>query len=251
MNDSPGNPGGLRVLVTDFDGTMTRVDFYRMAFDRLLDSAEARAAAENAWKGYWDGRLTHFEALRRIFEVVPPDEARIMQAARHMELDPELPRALDVLRRAGWAVVIASAGSEWYITRLLAGLGVRLTPSGNGGPKRAPSRPGDLILHANPGRLDPDSGLVLSMPPEDCPYRSESTGIDKDAVMRDALERYADVAYAGDGRPDLAPAMRVPPERRFATGWLAEHLRAQGDAFRPFERWSEIAFALADEFRGR
>jgi 2-hydroxy-3-keto-5-methylthiopentenyl-1-phosphate phosphatase len=52
------------------------------------------------------------------------------------------------------------------------------------------------------------------------------------------------VAYAGDGPPDLEPSLMVPPELRFARGWLAEELRARHEPFRPFRRWSEIAETL-------
>jgi 2-hydroxy-3-keto-5-methylthiopentenyl-1-phosphate phosphatase len=52
------------------------------------------------------------------------------------------------------------------------------------------------------------------------------------------------VAFAGDGPPDLQAALLVPPGLRFARGGLAEELRARGEAFQPFSRWSEIAREL-------
>ena len=64
------------------------------------------------------------------------------------------------------------------------------------------------------------------------------------AILRDALTRSDRVAFAGDGRPDLKPAVLVLPERRFARGWLAEALRERSERFHPFERWSNIADQL-------
>ena len=61
---------------------------------------------------------------------------------------------------------------------------------------------------------------------------ADSTGVSKVAIVRDALNRSDSVAFAGDGRPDLRPALLVQPRLRFARGWLAEALS---------ERWSQIA----------
>jgi hypothetical protein len=44
--------------------------------------------------------------------------------------------------------------------------------------------------------------------------------------------------------PDLAAARLVEPGLRFARGALAAALRTEGQAFRRFERWSDVAGAL-------
>jgi 2-hydroxy-3-keto-5-methylthiopentenyl-1-phosphate phosphatase len=80
--------------------------------------------------------------------------------------------------------------------------------------------------------------------PERSPFFSPTKGVNKVAIVRDALNRSGRVAFAGDGRPDLKPALLVPPQLRFARGWLAEALRERGEKFNPFERWSEIADQL-------
>jgi len=80
--------------------------------------------------------------------------------------------------------------------------------------------------------------------PERSPFFSPSKGVNKTAIVQDALNRSDRVAFAGDGRPDLKPALLVPPQLRFARGWLAESLSDRGEKFQPFERWSEIADQL-------
>jgi 2-hydroxy-3-keto-5-methylthiopentenyl-1-phosphate phosphatase len=72
-------------------------------------------------------------------------------------------------------------------------------------------------------------------------------GVNKLAIVRDALDRSEKVAFAGDGRPDLAPALLVPPGRRFAKSWLAKKLTELGEGFHPFERWSEVARKLGEQ----
>ena len=208
-------PGGI--LVTDFDGTMTREDFYRVALARLTPPE-----MPDYWEEYLAGRLTHFEALQQVFAHIHAPEDVVMATARAMELDPDLPAAVAHLQQAGWDIRIASAGCDWYIRRLLAEQGVSVT------------------CYANPGRYNPAHGLQMS-PPLDSPYYSPATGIDKGAVVLDAIKSGVRVAFAGDGRPDLPALLHVPPDCRFARGWLAEHCRLEAIPFHPFSRWSDIA----------
>ncbi|MHB9130588.1 MAG: HAD-IB family phosphatase [Armatimonadota bacterium] len=210
----------IPVLVSDFDGTMTRNDFYRVAIAELVPPS-----TPDFWDEYLTGRKTHFEALCEIFTRIPGDEETVMRAVRKMDIDPELGDAIRRLERAGWEIVIASAGCNWYIRRLLSEQGVSVT------------------LHANPGELAAGRGLVMTLP-TDSPYFSPTTGIDKAAVVKDLVQSHDCVAFAGDGPPDLPAALLVPPEHRFARGWLAEKLREENVPFRTFDRWSEIVGML-------
>ncbi len=144
-----------------------------------------------------------------------------------MELEPDLPWAIDHLARAGWSVVVVSAGSSWYIDRLLKRAGVHLP------------------THANPGTFRPREGLFLELP-RDSPFLSLQDGIDKRAVVADALSRFQQVAFAGNGPPDLAAAMLVESSLRFACTWLADELTRRGLPFHRFERWREVAQKLAE-----
>lgn len=211
------------ILVSDFDGTMTKHDFFDLARRDLPSAAD-----HDHWADYVAGRITHFEALARIFGSIRTDWAGIEGVLERMELDPGLPKAVERLRAAGWEIIVASAGCAWYIRRLLDKAGVQLE------------------VYANPGVFAPESGLTLSLP-VDSPYFRLETGIDKSAIVRAALERDAQAVFAGDGRPDLAPSRLVRPERRFACGWLAEHLARLGEFFHPFEIWSQIADRLLEK----
>jgi HAD superfamily phosphoserine phosphatase-like hydrolase len=211
-----------RVLVTDFDGTMTRYDFYRLALARLVP-----AETPDFWEDYLAGRMTHFQALQAIFARIRGSEDDLLDTARAMEPGTDLHIAVTRLEDAGWEIVIASAGCAWYIERLLAERNVAVT------------------LHANPGTYVPEAGLLMSLP-VDSPYFTPTTGIDKVAVVRDAVESGACVAFAGDGKPDMPAALLVPSERRFARGWLADQFTADGVPFHPFAQWSEVAEMLLE-----
>ncbi len=211
-------PAGI--LVSDFDGTMTRYDFYDLVcreFPAILTNGY--------WQQYEAGKITHFEALRLIFAGIRAPESRLLDIIKQMELEPGLKESVDGLGRESWRVVVASAGCDWYIKRLLKGASV------------------NIEVHANPGNFSSEKGLEMILP-ETSPFFSPELGINKVAIVRDALQRSDQVAFAGDGRPDLAPALLVPPERRFARSWLAKRLTEIGESFHPFERWSDVAATL-------
>jgi 2,3-diketo-5-methylthio-1-phosphopentane phosphatase len=219
MTPQPGETRG-GVLVSDFDGTMTRHDFYKLAIESLLPPD-----VPDYWAEYRTGAITHFEALRRYFASIRASEAEVLEVVDRMELDPDLPAAAADLRRAGWEVVVTSAGCDWYIRRLLAAAGV------------------EVEVHSNPGRFVAGQGLLMEMP-TGSPYLSRTLGVDKAKVVRGHLDAGRTVAFAGDGFPDAESARLVPAGLRFARGDLADVLDREKLAYRPFETWSDIAHAL-------
>jgi 2,3-diketo-5-methylthio-1-phosphopentane phosphatase len=208
-----------KILVSDFDGTMTERDFFRVALSHLPPGAAA------PWERYEQGHTSHFAALAEIFCGLRITEQELDSLLEEMRVENGLAEALDRLHRSGWSLVIASAGCAFYVERIVLRAGIT------------------AVIHANPGDFVPGRGLFMK-PPGQSPFFAAETGIDKAAVVRHYLDQGLDVAFAGDGRPDLAPALLVSPERRFARGWLADELESRGELFVPFTRWSDIAGCL-------
>lgn len=171
------------------------------------------------------GRITHFEAMASFFSHTPADPAALEELLRDTRPDPKFGPAAERLREEGWDLIIVSAGSGWYIERILRAAGV------------------EAPVHSNPGRIEEGRGLVLEYARES-PFFCEQVGVDKAAVVRDAMSRYERVAFAGDGPPDLAPALLVPEAARFARSYLAEELELRGERYRPYSRWSQIVDEL-------
>lgn len=209
-----------RVLVTDFDGTITRNDFYQLVVQRFLTPGDL-----SPWNDYRSGRISHFQALQRIFRNIRRPTSEVLDLLRDMRIDPRLPESVETLRRCGWDVVVASAGCEWYIKRMLAELDV------------------NVIVHSNPGEY-PEGGPLEMYEPKDSPFYCPETGIDKAGIVRHYLEEGRTVAYAGDGYTDVDAALLVPDSLRFARADLAESLEKRDEDFRPFTVWSEIAGVL-------
>jgi 2,3-diketo-5-methylthio-1-phosphopentane phosphatase len=212
------------VFVTDFDGTLTRREFYQLVQDHYL-----HPGTPDYWAEYRAGKYSHVEAMARFCAAVRADEATVLNLLLQMELDPHFPELAAALNAAGWEVVVASAGCEWYIRQVLAPTGA------------------DLTIHSNRGRwVGGDRGLVLE-PPTDSPFYCPDVGIDKAAVVADALRRAERVAFAGDGVTDVRAALLVPPERRFAKADCAAELDRLRQPYRRFDRWAQAAEALLAE----
>lgn len=208
------------ILVTDFDGTITHDDFYRLVVERFLTPEDL-----SPWADYRSGEITHFQALQRIFRRVHRPKSEVLDLLRDMRIDRRLPESVASLRQAGWDVVVASAGCEWYVKRMLAELDV------------------NIIAHANPGEY-PEGGPLEMHEPKGSPFYCPETGIDKAGIVRYYIEHGKTVAYAGDGYTDVDAALLVPDPLRFARADLAETLEERGAFFRPFTVWSEIADTL-------
>lgn len=211
------------VLVSDFDGTMTEHDFYKLAIHSLLPQE-----TPDYWAEYRSGNITHFEALRRYFSSIRAPEEAVLAVVNQMNLDRGLPSAVQALREGGWEVVVTSAGCDWYIHRLLDEAGV------------------SIEVLSNPGRFQADQGLLVEMP-YGSPFFSPTLGIDKRGVVEYLLRDGKTVAFAGDGFPDVEPARLVPGNMRFARGDLASQLIAEGLPFQRYEVWSDIAKSLLIE----
>jgi 2-hydroxy-3-keto-5-methylthiopentenyl-1-phosphate phosphatase len=207
-------------LVSDFDGTITATDFYLLIAERYIP-----AEAPDFFAMYRAGELRHWEAMQGFFQYAPTDDAALADLMRDTGVDPDFAGSVERLSRAGWDLIIVSAGSSWYIDRILNAVGVQAT------------------VHAIPGEIVAGRGLQLSVT-EESPFFSSEVGVDKPSVVQGALQRYERVAFAGDGPPDLAPALLVAPEMRFARGYLAEELKRRGEGFNHFSRWSDVANAL-------
>ena len=214
-------------LVSDFDGTFTRREFYDLAMQAGLVGG-----SPDYWTAYAAGRISHFDAISSIFSHLRCSETAMRELIAQMEPDPRSADALRALETSGWDAVLVSNGCQWYIDIVLENLGL--------------SRAGlTLPVYACPGRFVEGRGLIMEAP-SNSPYFRSEFGIDKRLLIEDLQGRYQRVAFAGNGSPDYKAAFAVAPELRFARGWLARRFDQEGVQYHPFEVWSEVAEALLE-----
>ena len=198
-------------LVSDFDGTITEVDFFTLVAERYMPPG-----SPDYFELYRQKKMTHVEAMQGFFQHSPADPALLEELLRDTLPDPGLRESIQRLEDAGWDLMVVSAGSSWYIERIFDALGIT------------------TAVVSNAGRIVEGKGLQIDT----------TRDVDKAGVVRDAMARYDRVAFAGDGPPDLAPALLVPPELRFARRWLAEQINRSGERFVPFSRWRDVVDVL-------
>lgn len=213
-----------RVLFTDFDGTVTDVEFYEFAMTRLDSTLTEDPLAETA-----AGRLSVFEVQRLIFGAIGMDEEQVIALLPDLQPDPCLAEDFDRLAAAGWELHVVSAGSSWYIERLFDAIGVRAPVS----------------IHANPGRFITGRGLVITLP-EDERVADPDTGIDKAEVMRIHGEGAGCIAFAGNSHVDLSGARLATAGCCFARAPLDQLLSDEGRSFQTIERFHDVANALLE-----
>src|SRR5215469_9267487 len=127
-----------KIFISDYDGTITDKDIYSLLAERYVP-----AGTPDYFAQYRAGRITHFEAMARYFAFVPTEEQEIEELLEASQADPHLGASAALLKSAGWELFVVSAGSSWYVERVLRHAGV------------------SAAVYSNPGRLENGRGLVL------------------------------------------------------------------------------------------
>lgn len=223
-------------MISDFDGTMAKRDFYRIVLEHLVPEE-----VESFWRDYEQGNRTHFAAISAILSKIRADEPTTrLIALQYMEMDPLIGEKVPALYRSGWMTSVVSAGCNWYIRLLLRYQGLQVRERTE---DESSWQPNYVRLYTNPSQFVTGSGLLMWQN-ERSPYFEPKTGIDKAALVRAAMNGGGRVAFAGDSAVDLDAAMLVDAEYRFARDWLADHFERQGVPFTRFELWHEVADRL-------
>lgn len=205
-------------FISDFDGTLTHKDFYQMIIDDYL--GEEGEALYKAWrrKEYKDRDFLH-----KIYSSMNRNEDEILEDIIRIEWDQEADRVIEAVKNAGGDFVILSAGTSYYIERLLKQKGIS-----------------DIKVYSNPGEYK-EKGIHLVID-ENSPYFSDIYGIDKAKVVAELKKQYPYVYYAGDSAPDIPPCKLA--DICFAKSKLQEMLRAEGIDFIPMKNYKDIEAAL-------
>ncbi|MGB2579389.1 2(,)3-diketo-5-methylthio-1-phosphopentane phosphatase [Elusimicrobium simillimum] len=205
------------VFVSDFDGTITKEDFFKMVTTRLLTPA-----AMAPWDEYLAGRITHVQALNGIFGQVHLTKTELDDFIAQISVDEYFYPTVDFCKSHNIPLYICSAGSRYYIERKM---GAYLKDSG-------------ITLLANGGSYSQDTGLSLIPPPPSDPFYSENLGVSKELLVQHLKERGYTVIYAGDGKPDLQAAQAA--DVVFAKDALLALCRETGLKTENFDSFKDI-----------
>lgn len=201
-------------FVSDFDGTLTDRDFYHIVMDKYLK--------DWAWDYYNEWRKTQkitVQFLNKIFNAVDKTEEEIYRDILEIPLDPGAREFINRVLSSGGDFYILSAGTSYYIKKLLAHLNIT-----------------DVTVISMEG-IYKDRGIHI-LPDPQSEYYSEVWGIDKEKVILNLKSKYEKVYFAGDSEPDLRAAKAA--DFAFAKNDLQNYLRTENFPFAPFKRFSEV-----------
>lgn len=212
---------GEFVFVSDFDGTLTEKDFYQMMIDDYLGDA-----GQTLYKEWRQGLHLDKDFLGKIYSTINREEDEILKDILRIEWDESAHEFIQKVRQCGGEFIILSAGTSYYIERLLKEKGLS-----------------DVKVYSNPG-IYKDKGIHLQIDKNSL-YYSERYGIDKAKVVEDLKKQYTHVYYAGDSAPDILPCKIA--DMAFAKGSLQEMLRAENIDFIPIKSFKDVATILTEK----
>ncbi len=207
------------VLISDFDGTISKKDFFYMVIDTLLkDKKDALAP----WHDYLNGKIKHIDALTGIFSQIHLTQQELDEFISTIEVDSFFYDTAKYCMDKNVPFYICSAGTNYYIKK-------RIFDS---------LQKYNIILISNDATYSQQDGMKLVAPPETSPYYNANTGISKQAIVQKLKDEGFFTIYAGDGKPDFKSAQIA--DVVFAKDMLLELCRQKSIETKPFKNFNDI-----------
>lgn len=206
-----------KVLVTDFDGTIIKKDFFFHIIEKLMTKEDAQP-----WEDYLARKITHFEALNRIFQKIHVSEEELNKIILEMPVEECFTELVEFSTENKIDIYIVSAGADYYINVILDSLGVK-----------------DCVnLIANKSTYSKENGLQMTKLAPDSVFYSENYGINKESVIKFLKDRYDLTVFAGDGTPDYNAAKWA--DKVFARGTLLELCKKHNIPFEELDSYCRV-----------
>lgn len=202
-----------KLFVSDFDGTATALDFYKIVLNKIGDEG---------WTYVREHRKTgkvDYHFLNKIFGWHQLTDSEYESLIDTIELDEHLRALLTYLSDQQIDFKFVSAGFDRYIQDVLKKEGYE-----------------HVEVITNPGIFE--EGIMRMAPNVQSPFYSDVFGIDKGEVMRSLKKEYDRIYFAGDTEPDLSAALEA--DVIFAKGELIELVKQAGKDCIEFETYEEV-----------
>lgn len=169
-------------FVSDFDGTMSKKDLYKIIIDKYL--------GQDGWEMYNEWKKTkkiNVDFLNKIFSSVNLTEEAWLEEILNIPVDESALSFINEAKDHGWSFYVLSAGTSYYIDILFKHLKVD-----------------NIKVISMDGKFE--DGHVIITPDKDSVYYSDVFGIDKGKFIDHLKKEYDLVLFAGDSEPDLTAA---------------------------------------------
>ena len=209
------------IIVSDFDGTITKTDTLSKFLEDYADPKWLDI--ENDWR---DGKFGSQECLIRQFALVPNLSPEMIEKFLDtMAIDEGfIPFALKA-KKAGVPVVILSDGLDYFINKILE--------------KNKIDFVNVITNHAyfeDKGKL---KGQFVIEFPNDSKHCSNNAGTCKCKVVNNLKKLYKKVVYVGDGASDFCVSKE--PHQVFAKAGLAEYCRQNEIEYISYSTYNDIS----------
>ena len=202
------------VFISDFDGTLTEKDFFKIIKDEYLVDESSEL-----YKYLRDNKTIDAQYLSKVFNNIGRNEKEIAQDIMKISMDPFAKEFVENIKAHGGDFVIISAGTSYYIDMLLEKHNIK-----------------DIDVYSNKG-VYKDKGIHFDLD-KNSEFYSEAYGINKALVVKKLRSDYKTIYYAGDSAPDLAPALLA--DVVFAKETLIPLLEKENKKFIEFHNFSEV-----------
>ncbi len=201
-------------FVSDFDGTLTEKDFYKIIADEYL-----KEECEDKYKQWRDKKIKDVEYLGYVFGNIRRTEEEIYEDIMKIKIDPFAGEFIKNIEENHGDFIVVSAGTGYYIDKVLKNNDIE-----------------DIEVYTNKG-IFKDNGIHFMLD-ENSEFYSEIYGIDKMKVVSKLKTEYQKIFYAGDSEPDLKAAMIA--DVVFAKGELIDFLKQEHKEFIEFNDFTDI-----------
>lgn len=202
------------IFISDFDGTISKKDFYWHVIDKYM-----KQEGSERYKEWQKGKIKDVDFLGHVFKNIGQEEHQIHKDIIEMEIDPYLKEFIKYLHSRNGDFVVLSAGADYYIKLLFEHLEIH-----------------NITIYSNRA-IYKDKGIHFDID-SNYEFYSERYGIDKKKVVQNLKSKYSKTIYAGDSMPDLEPSLIC--DERFATGRLKGFLKEEEVNFYPFDGFEDI-----------
>lgn len=212
------------IFVSDFDGTLTEKDFYKIIMDKYL-----KEKCRNLYRDWRNKKIRDIDYLGYVFENIGRNEKEILEDIMEISIDPYAKEFINNVKSSGGDFAVVSAGTSYYIERLFESKEIK-----------------NVTIYSNKS-IFKDNGLHFQLD-ETSEFYSSIYGIDKEKVVKKLKEKYNFIFYAGDSEPDLKAALIS--DVVFARGSLSELLRENDKKFIEFKNFQDIWNKVENILRG-
>jgi 2-hydroxy-3-keto-5-methylthiopentenyl-1-phosphate phosphatase len=201
-------------FISDFDGTLTEKDFYKIIADEYL-----KEECSQMYIDWQQKKIKDVDYLGYVFGNIRRNEEEIYEDIKKIKLDPFAVQFIKNIKDNGGEFIVVSAGTGYYIDKVFKNNNIE-----------------DVKVYTNKGEFK-DNGIHFLLD-ENSEFYSEIYGIDKMKVVKKLKSEHDKIFYAGDSEPDVKAALQA--DVVFAKGKLTELLEKEKKEYIEFHDFRDI-----------